>query len=195
MQIRENLDHYASTSSKKWMLYLIDFMSAIEKLYEKNMDLDEIDQFFIDNDEHIQKIMTARLNFEKKLYARLKAVFELMKDKKPGECTNQAISNKICIYSELQLSNHRIVLDVFIKADGWSISFVGRSKDDENYLDQLFLKTELQDHKIPKQDERYMVQKIKLTSEPMEVVSTAEKWFEIILKAENELTHELGKAA
>ena len=53
-KIRARLGNYVSTSSQKWLLYLVDFMSTIENFKGGNiMELTKKDQFFIKYDKRV----------------------------------------------------------------------------------------------------------------------------------------------
>ena len=57
-RIREQLGSYITTSSQKWVLYLIDFMSSIDKLNGRNMEIDRNDQFFVDNEDRVNTLLS-----------------------------------------------------------------------------------------------------------------------------------------
>ncbi len=184
-KIRENLGKYVSTSSQKWMLYLVDFMEAIEKLYEGNMELDESDSFFIENNEKLAELIEARKIFQNKLKDRLKTLFSLVE--KPDESPRPEIYSN-CIYTDFPLSKGTIVLDVKIHAEGWELSFIGRNVKNRLFLRSLFSTSELERFAVVPKKDRYIVSnEMPITTEPEVIKVEMEKWTKSLFLADEEL--------
>lgn len=81
-KIKENMGNYVSTSSQKWLFYLIDFMSNIEKLKGRNMEFDETDKFFMENEDRVDNLIIERNKFILKVNTMVKDLLLKINEKR-----------------------------------------------------------------------------------------------------------------
>ena len=185
-KIRERLGNYISTSSQKWILYLVDFMSTIEKFNGENMELDKNDLFFIEHEERVNALLNARNKFISKLNSKVRELFELLdKTPKPVECERQWIYAKTCIVHDFILSGHSIAFDLYLLPKKWELQLFGRNVKSQAYLTELFSIQPMSNHKVNLKDSRYILQEHDLAVE-LEVIKTdLLKWFDLLTETEN----------
>ena len=185
-KIKENLGSYITTSSQKWILYLVDFMSTIEKLNGKNMEIDKNDQFFIENEEKITALINARNKFIDKLNRKVRDLLELID--KPDECVSQWIYSKSCLVHDYNLSDNSIAFDLCITPQGWNFQLFGRNASSRAYLKDLFALPTLSksENTRPMEDSRYSLVKYDLSTDLTAIKDDMFKWFDLLTEAEKE---------
>jgi len=185
-KIRERLGNYISTSSQKWILYLVDFMSTIEKFNGENMELDRNDQFFIDKEEKVNSLLNARNKFISKLNTKVGELLSLIS--KPVECEKQWVYAKSCLVHDFILSGHSIAFDLYISPKGWELQLFGRNIKSQAYLTELFSISPMSEHKVNLKDSRYILmekEKYPLSTAVDTVKQELLKWFAFLIQAEN----------
>lgn len=183
-KIKERLGNYISTSSQKWILYFVDFMSTIEKLNGENMELDKNDQFFIKNEERVNALLNARNTFIAKLNTKMRELSDITP--KPAGCEKQWIYAKSCLVHDFILSGHSISFDLYISPQGWELQLFGRDIKAQAYLTDLFSISPLADHTATLKDSRYIVQKYKDLSTELETIKAALlEWCGFLTQSEN----------
>lgn len=182
-KIRARLGNYISTSSQKWILYLIDFMSTIEKLNGENMEIDKNDKFFIENEERVNALLNARNKFISKLNSKVRELLDITP--KPVECERQWIYAKSCLVHDFMLSGHSIAFDLYISPQGWELQLFGRNIKSQAYLTELFSISPMSDHKVNLKDSRYILQEYDLSTELDTIKEQLLKWFGFMIQAEN----------
>ena len=133
--VREQMGRCLSTSSQKWVLYLVDFMSAIDNLYGGSMEFTKIDEFLINNRERIEGLIKADNKLREKLNTQIRKLREIIGH--PNTCEKQWIYNKNCLVHDFVLSGHQIAFDLYIRPNGWSLELFGRNDKSREYLDRL----------------------------------------------------------
>lgn len=139
-KIKENLGKYVNTSSQKWLLYLLDFVQTINNIKGEDMSFDEIDKFFIHNNDRIEKLLKARNNFLTKLNQKTVKLFEIVQE--PPECKKKWIYAKNCLVIDLVLSGYNIAYDFVIGPKNCQLQLFGRTKKDQNYLQEIIFKNQ-----------------------------------------------------
>lgn len=182
-KIRERLGGYVSTSSQKWLLYLVDFMTTVEGLNGKNMELDSRDVFFIENEEKVNALLNARNVFLAKLKVKITELLNITK--KPEMCEKQWIYLQTCLVHDFMLSGHSIAFDLLISPRGWELQLFGRNPESQKYLAELFLIHPMSDYKPDLKDSRYILQRFKLTAELSTISVALLEWFDLLIKTEN----------
>ena len=183
-KIKEELGKYVSTSSQKWLLYLVDFMSSIEKLSGENMELSGSDQFFIENEDRVNALLNARNNFISKLNNKVKGLLEIVE--KPDECVKQWIYAKSCLVHDYNLSGKSIAFDLYISPKGWEFQLFGRNKISKLYLEELFLLPILSKNTVLLKNSRYILEEYELSTELTSIKDDMLEWFQLIVQAESE---------
>ncbi len=181
-KIKERLGNYVSTSSQKWLLYLIDFMSTIEKLKGDAMELDESDKFFIENEDRISTLVNARNKFLSKLYSKVIELKE--KVEKPAVCERQWIYAKSCLVHDFNLSGNSIAFDLYISPKGWELVLFGRNIRSKSYLAKLFSIPPMCERKASIEDSRYILEKFGLEIDLDNIRTALIDWFSLLLQSE-----------
>ena len=183
-RIKENLGNYITTSSQKWVLYLVDFVSTIEKLSGGNMEIDNNDQFFIENEERVNSLINARNSFISKLNSKVRELSGLIR--KPDECERQWIYSKSCLVHDYDLSGNSIAFDLYISPQGWEFQLFGRNASSREYLKGLFSLQTLSVQKVPLKDSRYILKVYDLSTELISIRDDMLEWFGFLTQAESE---------
>ncbi len=187
-KIREQLGNYVTTTSQKWILYLIDFMNTTDNLIGGTMELDEKDQFFIEHEERVNELLKARNKFLYKFHCRVSELKNLI-DQVPDCCNRQWIHARRCLVHDFDLAGYSIAFDLFVSPKGWSLQLFGRNTDSINYLDKLL-------HISPVSDDRknmgrvgfkYELEKFELHIKLEEIKEKLLNWFERLIESENNL--------
>ncbi|WP_323012547.1 PD-(D/E)XK nuclease family protein [Castellaniella sp.] len=135
LKIKEHLGNYVTTSSQKWLLYLIDFINTIENLKGGDMEFDENDKFFIKNESRINSLISVKNMFLYKLRYRIQKLQEEIK--KPDVCEKQWIYAGYCLVHDFNLSGNLIAFDLNICQAGWELTLFGRDQSSNEYIIQL----------------------------------------------------------
>ncbi|WP_297575014.1 PD-(D/E)XK nuclease family protein [uncultured Deefgea sp.] len=181
-KIRERLGSYVSTSSQKWLLYLVDFMKSIEKLSGGNMEINENDLFFIENGERVDRLLNARNEFIIKLNGRVRELQD--KIEKPTSCNKQWIFSKNCLVHDFILSGYSIAFDLYISAKGWELQLFGRDPKSQQYLTELFSTPPLRDKNPSIKGSRYILQHEDLKIDLDTIKGHLLNWMELLITAE-----------
>ncbi|MBL4909312.1 MAG: PD-(D/E)XK nuclease family protein [Alteromonadaceae bacterium] len=181
-KIKERLGDYASTLSQKWLLYLVDFMSSIEKLNGKNMELDKNDKFFIENEDRVNELLNARNKFVSKVNNKVRELLEIIE--KPDECEKQWIYAKSCLVHDFNLSTHSIAFDLCVSAKGWELKLFGRNNVSKSYLLDLFTIIPLSGKKVKIKDSRHILEQYSLNTNLDEVKNGFNEWVRLLMQSE-----------
>ncbi len=186
-RIRERIGGYQSTSSQKWLLYLVDFMTSIENLYGENMEISKNDAFFIENDERVNEMLSDRNKFIAKLNSLVKEVFD--KTKEPDKCEKQWIYAKSCLVHDFKLSGHVIAFDLYVSPKGWKLELFGRDPQSKLYLSELVKITPPCNYKLPSsslyKDQRYVAGNHDLKTSSDEISKSLIEWMNWLIEAES----------
>jgi len=182
VKIKENLGSYITTSSQKWLLYLVDFMSTIENLSGGKMELDDNDQFFIENKERIESLINARNAFMLKLNSQVRELSDFID--KPVGCDRQWIYSKSILVHDYILSGNSIAFDLEISPQGWRLELFGRNTSSESYLKDLFLQSNLSNRNVLNKGTRYRLDEYELSTEKSLIKESMVKWFNLISEAD-----------
>ena len=148
-EIRKLLGKHASTSSQKWLLYLIDFMYTVENLKEgTDMDLTEMDRFFIKNETRVEKLIRDHDQFQSKLNRRVVELKTLMEKKELDEIVKRRwIWSKSVFVLDLELSGNSMAFDTSISSKGWELELFGR-KGSKSYAPILLDTAPMKEQKV-----------------------------------------------
>ncbi len=183
-KVRERLGDYISTSSQKWLLYLIDFMNTIECLNGANMEIDKRDQFFIENEERVNALLNDRNKFYNKLTSKIKELLERVEQ--PAECARQWIYAKSCLVHDFHVSDNSVAFDLYITPSGWDLQLFGRNIASHSYLTKLFSAIPPNNYEIQIKDSRYVLKHYDLKSDLDEIINDLNFWFAWLIKADKE---------
>ena len=181
-EIRQRLGLYAGKSSQKWLLYLLDFMSSMENFTGKNMELDEIDQFFIKHHERVDDLLNARNKFMSKLYSKVRDLSEIIGNQ--NGC-KQWIYAKSCLVHDFILSGHSIAFDLHISPTGWTFMVFDRNPNPQAYLSELLFEPPISEFEITYRDSRYILEEFSLATDLIIIKEKLLSWFSRIIDADN----------
>ena len=193
-KIRENMGKYANTSSQKWSLYLIDFLTNLEKLGGKGMEINRNDRFFIDNHHKIESLIEARKIFTQKLHSKVDELEGLCSEvKELNECYNQWKFQNICLVHEYNLSRKAAVkLDLFISSSGWELSILSVNHESTDHLVCLLETNPLFEKGIKDKgtyesygSARYLLVKYELTTALDAIAADLLNWSKLLIEADN----------
>jgi hypothetical protein len=182
-KIRDRLGEYISTSSQKWLLYLIDFINTIEKLSGKKMDIDKNDIFFIENEDRIIELINDRNKFIAKLNGMVLELKEIIQQ--PSDCEKQWVYAKSVLVHDFNFSGHTIAFDLEVTPKGWVLKLFGRDANSKSYLSELFFSPPLIEHKnnLKVMDSRYVLQQFPINSELEEIKAKLLEWMNILIRS------------
>lgn len=182
-EIRQRLGLYAGKSSQKWLLYLLDFMNSMENFTGKNMELDELDQFFIKHHERVDNLLSARNKFMSKLYSKVSDLSVIME----RSCVSEKkwIYAKSCLVHDFILSGHSIAFDLYIYPTGWELLVFGRNEKSRAYLSELLLDPSICEFEITCRDSRYILEEFSLATDLIVIKEKLLSWFSRIVDADN----------
>lgn len=163
-QVKSRLGSYVSTSSQKWVLYLIDFIDTIERLEDRNMNFNNTDQFFIKNEEKINELLNARNRFLSKLYRMVSTLNEMINEEDmPKHCIRRWVYSKKVLVHDFKVDGNLIAFDLVISPKGWELQLFSRDTRYQSYLNELIKENNLSSIVIEiTKDSRYILMKYDL---------------------------------
>jgi len=180
-QLRTLLGYYIPEANPKWVTYLLDFMQTTTNLAGENMELKKTDQFFIEYDEEIQKLLAERNAFLNRLYQKVERLEVLMRETNEYKLVN---SLKIWGRDTLVLDFYfagicKISFDLVLVPSGWELQLFSRDKKSSAaYLAKLMKQPPLNARvaKSEVKNERFIVQKWKLGDDLGEIQKALCSW-------------------
>ena len=141
-KVKSNLGFSTSSATHKWIkwvIYLYDFMDSTALLGGDNMGFADNDQFFIENDDVIKKLIGDREAFIGRLNTRVIEIKEMIEssDAAPKNFENRWVYNSKCLVHDYILSGHEITFDLSIEPKGWTLQLFERHRPLNNYVTQL----------------------------------------------------------
>lgn len=147
--VREMLGHYIAQADQKWVTYLADFMETTINLAGENMELKQIDQFFIQHNEIIEKLLQELNAFRGRLSQRIVELLKLMdeaKESKLHATRHYLYSSDRLVLDFVKLDGqYDISFDLYLKPSGWDLQLFGRSKPAATYLLKLINQPSMQE--------------------------------------------------
>lgn len=138
--VRSSLGNYVSNADPKWLFYLMDFMTTTANLAGENMELQKTDQFFIEHNEVIEKLLAQRSVFLERLNQKVSTLYTMMSEtnaSKAFPCRIWIYSNS-CLVLDFRFADvYAISFDLYIKPGGWELQLFGRNKQSKTYLEKL----------------------------------------------------------
>lgn len=192
-KIRELLGTYASTSSQKWLLYLVDFMHTVENLKKgTDMDLTEMDRFFVKNESRLGKLISDYDQFQSKLNRRVVELKTLMdKEVLDENVKRRRIWSNSCLVLDLDLSGNSIAFDTSISPKGWELELFGRNKNSQSYLSRLFDIYPMKEQSIDSMHgHRFVLKKYDLLIDLVEIKTDLLRWLDLLTQSYRNLENE-----
>lgn len=139
-QVHELLGHRIGNADPKWVAYLLDLIETTNNLAGQNMELQKTDQFFIEHNEVIEKMIAGRNAFLNRLSQMVSTLCTMMGESKAAAALSRApwIYADSCLVLDFQFANaYAIAFDLVLKPTGWELQIFGRNKKSEGYLNKL----------------------------------------------------------
>lgn len=138
------MPHHISKADNKWMAYLFDLIETTNRLAGKNMELNQRDQFFIEHNDRIEKLIKEREEFFGRLNDKIRQIHGSIKESDEAKeflRTDPWIYKNSCLALDLKMPGKRYVaFDLLIKPTGWQLEVFGRNRESEHYFRKHLLK-------------------------------------------------------
>jgi len=138
--VKHNLGAYVAGANPKWLTYLIDFMENITNLAGQDMELQKTDQFFIDYDQEIEKLVNERNAFLKRLTQEVLKLHAMMKNVPETAALSGEpwIYDGRCLVLDFRFGNaYAIAFDLYLTPKRWELQLFGRSGKASAFLRKL----------------------------------------------------------
>lgn len=191
-QVRTLLGHYIPESNPKWVTYLLDFIQTTTNLTGENMELKKTDQFFIDYDKDIEKIITERSAFLKRLYQNVERLEVLMRETNEYRLLSELRTwgNDRLVLNFIFTDRYKISFDLVLVPSGWELQLFSRDKKSSAaYLAKLMKQPPL-NARVANPEvkyDRFIVQKWKLEDDLGDIQKTLCSWINDVADSSNNL--------
>ena len=160
-RIQPELGFHATSATQKWVTYLLDFIKTTLGFSENGMELEltDMDRFFITHEAEADRFVADRENFISKLNARvnrLRTTLDNSDRRMPPEVTRRWIYASSCLVHELTLSGHKVALDLYIGPQGWMLQFFGRNQPARQHVETIVSKRRSE---FPFENDRFILEK------------------------------------
>jgi hypothetical protein len=189
--VKEIIGMYLAEASPKWLTYLIDFMETTINLSGKNMELNQTDQFFIEHNGVIERLVKDREAFKSRLTQIICELAVLMGETTAGKSLEtlpyKYSTDRLVLDFKKIDSTIEISFDLFLLPSGWELRLFGRGKPSHNYLIKLIEQTELKNKlsgaTTMDNGTRFCVQKWEVKTDLIEIEQALCSWIDDISKA------------
>ena len=142
-EVENRLGGYVAKADSKWLQYFLDFIQTTRKLTGNPMEESlPNDQFFIENDEVIERLIDERSKFLNRLRNKLNQLHGMVSEEEDlKKCLRKEpwIYNKSCLVLDFLLTEkqHSVALDLYLSPKGWELQLFGRNKEAATFLSEL----------------------------------------------------------
>lgn len=163
-QVRALIGDYIANAHPKWVTYLIDFMETTANLAGENVGLRQRDQFFIEHNALIEKLITERNDFLRRLNQKVSDLWGMLSAASEAAALSAPpyIWRDSCLVLDFQFANARTIsFDLYLQPRGWELQLFGRNTAKNSaYLRQLISHPALHSRasSAPIRNGRYIVQ-------------------------------------
>ena len=140
--VEQRLGRQLTQANQKWLNYLTDFIQTTRNLSQRNMELLPNDQFFIENNQAIEKLIHERWQFIGRLHERVSRLHAMVITDDQWKSLN--LSKEPWVWSKDRLvldfkfqDRFPISIDVILSPSGWQSQLFAR-KGGEEFLSRLF---------------------------------------------------------
>jgi hypothetical protein len=143
--VEHKLGRHLARASQKWLNYLTDFIQTTRNLSQRNMELLPNDQFFIENNQAIKKLINEHEQFIGRLHERVSCLHSMIyaddQCKSLGLSKEPWIWQKNCLVFDFQFHGlFPVAIDLYLTPSGWELQIFAR-KGGEAFLSRLFTET------------------------------------------------------
>lgn len=139
-QVHGLLGYRIGNADPKWVAYLLDLIETTNNLAGQNMELQKTDQFFIEHNEVIEKMIAGRNAFLNRLNQKVSTLCTMMGESKAAAALSRApwIYSDSCLVLDFSFANAlSIAFDLVLQPSGWELQLFGRTKKSSGYLNVL----------------------------------------------------------
>ena len=140
-RVKSRLESHTTGTTDKWVIYLMDFMSTTQGFSENGMELElnDMDQFFIANEALTEKFLAGHRSFMAKFNSHVNRLRTLLDngERMPPQVTRRWIYDASCLVHELTLSGHKVALDLYFGPQGWKLQLFGRGIPAHSFMMKL----------------------------------------------------------
>lgn len=144
-EVKRRLGSHMSSSSMKWIAYLVDFMNSTKNMKGGDMDFTERDQFIMEHDEIISRLLDDRRTLDNKIKAQLALVKEILDENKDYYVIQNLEKRWIfkssdedpCLVHDFNLTGIKVAFDLCISEKGWELTVFGRNNVSSKYVSDL----------------------------------------------------------
>jgi hypothetical protein len=177
------LGHRLNQANPKWVTLLNEFIQTTENLTGMNSELQENDQFFIDNHEIIETLVQERNAFWRRLGNRLDTLRQSLVNNPEmleGLRREPWVYQGSCLVFEFgKSSDDYIKLDLHINPDGWSLTLFGQTKAAHNALIRSSEESDILNNiKRRSSDDRYVLGEWSLATDQQLILEAIVDWVE-----------------
>lgn len=144
--VRERMGRYIHTANPKWITYLIDFMETTTRLSGENKSIKEMDDFLIQHQELIEKLIAEKQRFQQRLNSEVVALKDMLEQSADGRrYPKPAFWQGHDLYHDFVFDGHTIRFDMDHTWEGWTLCVWDQSSKSTAYLRELISKEPLRE--------------------------------------------------
>lgn len=189
--VRGMLGNYISHGNPKWVTCLLDFMETTINLAGNNMETKKSDQFFIEHNEVIERLVAERDAFLARLRQKVESVKAMLTKEEVPEVSNLSgvpwIWDKRCLVLDFKFKDaYAISFDLYLTAKGWELQLFGRNAKASAYLAKLVKQPALKAKvaNAPIADNRHIVQTWNIEADLGEIREALRSWLRALIEAD-----------
>ncbi len=129
--VEQRLGRHLAQASQKWLNYLTDFIQTTRNLSQRNMELLPNDQFFIENNQAIEKLIHERWQFIGRLHERVSRLHAMVIA--DDQCMPLSLSKepwiwqKNCLVFDFRFqAQFPVAIDLCLFPTGWELQLFAR---------------------------------------------------------------------
>jgi hypothetical protein len=187
-QVRAGLGLHISQADPKWVSYLVDLMETTTALAGQDMQLNKAEQFFIENHELIERMLTEYSAFRTRLNQKVATLNTMMVEAPEAKALSKPpwIYDKSCVVLDFLLEKtYAIAFDLNLKPTGWQLQLFGRNMKSHVHLAKLLNQAPLRAKTSHAQhaDGRYILQEWPLAADLGELRTALCFWIRSLVAA------------
>jgi hypothetical protein len=188
-EVREMLGHYISKADQKWVTFLIDFIDTTTNLAGQNMELQKVDNFFIEHDDLIEKMLAERKAFLERLNNKVRTLCTMLSEAGAAATLSRPpwIYKDSCVVLDFKFADaYTISFDLVLRPTGWELQLFGRNNTSLGYLRKLLGKPALEErvgNATLNEEKRYILQAWPIQKDLATIKETVCSWMDALINA------------
>lgn len=120
--VRDRMGRYIHTANPKWLTYLIDFMETTARLSGENKNTKDMDDFLIQHQELIAKLISEQRRFEHRLNSEVVTLKDILAQSDAGrKYPKPAFYQGYDLYHDFIFDGHKVRFDMAHTLNGWTL--------------------------------------------------------------------------